>query len=328
MKSIQLTAFDQPAAATKLVDGPSQRPQAGQLRATVEAAPINPSDFLLITGNYGFRPNLPSALGAEGVGRVVEVGEGVDASRIGERVLLATSPVTGTWAEEVVVDAEQAFQLDGDADPQQLAMLSINPVTAYALLHDFVDLKPGDWVAQTGANSATGRYVIGLAKQAGLHILNVVRRPEAAASIADLGGDVTIVADDNLSANIKKVLGGERAVSLLLDPIGGPVTTKLASAVRDDGTVVGFGGMSGQPHVLGSGELIFRGVNLRGFWLNRWHVRTPAAEKARVFAELGDMVAEGALHAPVEAAYSVDDYLAAFEHAQKSERGGKILFQN
>jgi len=182
-------------------------------------------------------------------------------------------------------------------------------------------------VAQTGANSATGRYVIGLARQAGLRTLNVVRRPEAAASIADLGGDVVIVADDNLSENVKKALGAERVVSLLLDPIGGPVTTKLASAVRDDGTVVGFGGMSGEPHVLGSGELIFRGVNLRGFWLNRWRAKTPTAEKARVFAELGDLIAKGALHAAVEATYSIDDYLTAFEHAAKSGRGGKILFR-
>jgi len=68
MKSIRLTTFDEPAAATKLVDGPSPRPAAGQLRVAVEAAPINPSDFLLISGNYGYRPSLPSPLGAEGVG--------------------------------------------------------------------------------------------------------------------------------------------------------------------------------------------------------------------------------------------------------------------
>jgi NADPH:quinone reductase-like Zn-dependent oxidoreductase len=327
MKSIQLVAFGEPTAATKLVETASPQPSTGQLRVAVEAAPINPSDFLLISGKYGYRPALPSALGAEGVGRVVAVGNGVDASRVGERVLLGFSPVRGTWSEELVIDEKDAVTVDGDGDPTQLAMLGINPATAYALLHDFVDLKPGDWVAQTGANSATGRYVIQLAKQAGLRTLNVVRRPEAAAAIADLGGDAVVVADENLTANLRKALGGERSAALLLDPIGGPVTTKLASIVRDNGTVVSFGGMSGEGTVLGPGELIFRGVSLRGFWLNRWRDYTSPERIAEIYRELAGLSGKGVLATPVEASYGIDDFQAAFAHAAKSERGGKILFR-
>ena len=164
MKSLQLTAFGRPVDSVKLAEGDSQPVGPGELRVAVEAAPLNPSDFLLITGNYGLRPELPSAVGQEGVGRVVEVGDGVAASRVGERVVLAG---LGTWAEEIVVDQAQAVPVTTDADPLQLAMLAINPVTAYALLHGFGDLKPGDWILQTGGNSAVSGNVISIKRKAG-----------------------------------------------------------------------------------------------------------------------------------------------------------------
>ena len=82
-------------------------------------------------------------------------------------------------------DARAPFLHSGpDADPLQLAMLSINPATAHVMLNRFVDLKPGDWVAQPGANSAVGRLVITLAHLRGLKALNVVRRDEALSGYA------------------------------------------------------------------------------------------------------------------------------------------------
>jgi NADPH:quinone reductase-like Zn-dependent oxidoreductase len=67
-----------------------------------------------------------------------------------------------------------------EAAAVQLAMLPINPATAHVMLNRFVDLNPGDWVGQPGANSAVGRLVIVLAHLRGLKTLNVVRRDVAA----------------------------------------------------------------------------------------------------------------------------------------------------
>lgn len=320
MKTLQLTKFGRPSDAVRLVEIDSPPPGAGQVRVAVEAAPLNPSDFLLVSGNYGLRPELPSAIGQEGVGKVIEVGDGVDASRVGERVVIAG---LGTWAEEIVVDQREAIAVHADADPLQLAMLAINPVTAYALLHSFGDLRPGDWVLQTGGNSAVSGNVISLAKHYGYRTLSVVRRPEAAASV---GGDAVLVADENLADNVKKALGGDQA-ALLLDPIGGPVTRELSTGVRPDGTVVVYGGMSGESVTLTPQDLIFRKLVLRGFWLGFWRRETPAAELARAYDELAALVAKGVITAPIEATYSLDAYADAFTHARGSERTGKILFR-
>ena len=93
------------------------------------------------------------------------------------------------WAEQVVVPVRNIVPLSGDADPLQLSMLGINPVTAYLLLSRYLSLMPGDWIGQTAANSAIGQYIIKFAKLAGVKTLNVVRREEAADQVRQFGGD-------------------------------------------------------------------------------------------------------------------------------------------
>ena len=183
MKALQLSSFGSPADVVELTEIRPDDPGPGQLAVAIEAAPINPSDLMLIKGVYGVRPELPAALGAEGVGRVTAIGDGVDAARIGERVLVVPTLEQATWREQTVLDERNGVAIDAEGDPLQLAMLGINPITAYCLLHGYAKLEPGAWVAQTGASSATAGYVLALAKHAGLRTLNVVRRADSVAPL-------------------------------------------------------------------------------------------------------------------------------------------------
>ena len=65
MKTLRLKAFGKPAAALELIESDPPEPATGQVLVALEAAPINPSDQLLIRGRYGHRPALPAALGTE-----------------------------------------------------------------------------------------------------------------------------------------------------------------------------------------------------------------------------------------------------------------------
>src|SRR5260370_34921057 len=68
----------------------------------MEAAPLNPSDFLFVRGTYGVQPAFPSSLGAEGVGRVAKIGSKVDVALQSKRVLIIPTYEQGTWADQVV----------------------------------------------------------------------------------------------------------------------------------------------------------------------------------------------------------------------------------
>jgi NADPH:quinone reductase-like Zn-dependent oxidoreductase len=325
MKTLQIRDFGKPSTAPELIESEAPKPGPGQLLVALEAAPINPSDLLLIRGRYGHRPALPAALGSEGVGQIVAVGPAVDPVRLGERVLILPTLKHGTWQDQIAIDEGDAIPVDSSADAIQLAMLGVNPITADLLLRGFVDLPPGAWVGQTGGNSAVGRFVIALAKQAGVRTLSVVRRLEATAELLQSGADAVVVSEPDLGAQLDKVLGDER-ISLVLDPIAGDVTTELASKLVHGGTLVSYGGMSGGAVALAPAEIIFRDLRIRGFWQKHWLDTTPLDEIAAAYAPLAALVAEGALRSPVAATYPLDQYKDALTHATKTDGAGKVLF--
>jgi NADPH:quinone reductase-like Zn-dependent oxidoreductase len=325
MKVLRMQEFGKPTVAPELVEAAAPEPAAGHVVVALEAAPINPSDLLLIRGWYGHRPALPATLGTEGVGRIVSVGAGVDQSRVGERVMILPTLQHGTWQEQVAIAEAVALSVDPAGDLLQLAMLGVNPMTADLLLHSFVDLPPGAWVGQTGGTSAVGRYVIALAKRAGVRTLSVVRRPEAAAELLALGADAVVVEGEGLRDEIGEALGADR-LSLLLDPIAGEATGKLAAWLARGGTLVSYGGMSGAAVTVGPADLIFRDLRVRGFWQKHWLDVTPREEIAARYDRLATLVADGTLRAPVAASYPLEKYQDAIAHAMDAGRAGKVLF--
>src|SRR5208337_2291924 len=108
--------------------------------------------------------------------------------------------------ERMVLPASGLFALPSGADPRQLSMLAINPPTAALLLSEYVDLKPGEWVVQSAANSSVGRWVIAFAKTRGLKTVNIVRRPELVDELKAIGGDVVVVDSPDLSKEIKETV--------------------------------------------------------------------------------------------------------------------------
>lgn len=329
MNRIVATSFGDPADSVVLEPTGELTLGDGELLIEMEAATINASDFLLIRGTYPVRPALPSPLGGEGVGRVRVVGAGTDQTLVGRRVMILPTYEQGTWASQIVTSAANVLPVSDDADPVQLAMVPINPATAYVLLRRFATLRPGDWVGQTAANSAVGLYVIALAKRLGLKTLNVVRREAAAEAVRAAGGDAVLVGTsdlgDAIAAAIDPALGGA-TLSLVLDGTGGPVVADLAHRLTFGGKVVSYAVESGQPPTVSVFDMIFNEVAQTGFWVINWIREAPRAELEAVYGELADLVATGGLSAPVEATYPLEDYKKAFEHAMATGRTGKVLF--
>jgi NADPH:quinone reductase-like Zn-dependent oxidoreductase len=205
MKAIQIEAFGNPAEVMKLVDVPDVgAPGEGEVVIALEASPINMSDLLMISGRYGYRPKLPAIVGTEGVGRIVAVGSGVTHLKAGDRTVVPYP--SAAWAERIKADARVLRPL-GAGDVNQLAMLSINPATAWLLLTEFVTLQPGDWIIHNSANSGVGRALIGIAKSLGLKTVNVVRRDDVVADIKAIGGDVVLVDGPDLAKRVASETG-------------------------------------------------------------------------------------------------------------------------
>jgi trans-2-enoyl-CoA reductase len=299
-------------------------PAADEAVVKMYAAPINPADLNQIEGKYPVRPELPATPGFEGAGVIVELGAGVKGLTSGALVILPHN--VGTWRDAVAVKAEELVVVPDGIEPVQAAMLKINPLTAWRLLHDYVDLQKGDWLIQNAANSATGRDVIQIAHELGYKTVNVVRRAELVDELRAEGGDIVLVDGDNLREEVKSATGGA-AISLGLNSVGGDSALRLANCLAPGGTLVSFGAMSLQPLKIPTGLLIFKDLRFRGIWINKWYDTATPSERMETFRSLFDMVQRGLLKTKVEKAYPLSEVKAAVAHAAQSKRSGKIILE-
>ncbi|MEM6452366.1 MAG: zinc-dependent alcohol dehydrogenase family protein [Cyanobacteria bacterium P01_D01_bin.105] len=317
MQQVMYRNFGNPAEVLEVVQKESLPLSAGQARIKVLRTPINPSDIAQVAGKYGVKPPLPAIAGNEGLGRVIEVnGEGIE---VGQLVLL---PERGAWVTETVGNIDQLVALpEGDLD--QLAMLAVNPATAYLLLTDFVTLQAGDWVILSAANSAVGNYLLPLAKARGIKLVCVVRRESAVAALIEAGADVVLVNGPDLAEQVRAKAG--TAMKLAIDAVSGETFGRLAETLEPAGTLVLYGGMSGEPALIDTGLLIFNDIRVRGFWLVHWFSQTNQAKQMKVYGELTQAVAEGILHAPIDRHFSLDEITEAVTSTTAGARSGKVL---
>lgn len=315
MIAARLHGFGPAPECLRLEEGPAPVPAGGELLVEMLASPVNPADLNVIEGKYGELPELPAVIGNEGVGRVAAVGSGVGDFSPGDLVL----PMgRANWATLLTVRAEDAVKLPAGLDVFQAAMLVVNPLSAWAMLEDFVPLREGDWLLQNAANSAVGRCVIQIARTRGLRTLNVVRRGELIPELTALGAEEVVLEEADLRA-----IGSEKQPRLALNAVGGASALNLANGLADGGTLVTYGAMGRQPLKIPNGLLIFRGLHFQGFWLRRL-----MADRARVrqaLSSLAEMSLAGRLQMPVHKVFPFSELHAALAEAAAGQRSGKVL---
>src|SRR5215472_16136025 len=77
MRAVQLKDYAGKPGSLTVAEVPVPQPGPGEVLVRVAASPVNPSDLMFITGNYGFKKPLPATPGFEGSGTVVETGSGL-----------------------------------------------------------------------------------------------------------------------------------------------------------------------------------------------------------------------------------------------------------
>lgn len=325
-KTIRAAIYEthgKPTEVLRVVELPWPAPASDEVVVEMRAAPLNPADLNAIEGKYPVRPPLPATPGMEGAGVVVELGRSAVGIAVGDQVILPHG--FGTWRQACAIKADKLVVTPADMDPVQAAMLKVNPITAWRMLHDFVPLARGEWFIQNAANSAAGRAAIQIARELGYRSVNVVRRADVVEELRSDGADVVLVDGEELRDQVAERTGGA-PIRLALNAVGGDSALRLAKVLAPDGTMVTYGAMSLQPIRIPNGMLIFKNLNFTGFWVNKWYDAASPAQRAETFAPLFDMSKRGLLRTNVEAVYSLAEAGAALEHAAQPKRSGKVVF--
>jgi len=294
----------------------------GEIRVALKASPVNPADINYVQGNYGVKPELPNIPGIEGHGVVTESAS--DEFNEGDHVIFIER--VGTWQTLITCAANRAIKIPNNLDPLQAAMLKVNPLTAWQLIHKFTQLNKGDWIVQNAANSGVGQCVIQIAKLLGLKTINLVRREEPIALLAELGGDVNLLDNNESKEEILKLTGGALP-RVAFNAVGGDSALRLMDILDDQGHHITFGAMSMRSLKVPNKFLIFKRITLHGLWITKCISESPREEIKETYQKLATWVADGKLKQAVAATYSLDKLTEALTHAQTSQRDGKVLFE-
>jgi trans-2-enoyl-CoA reductase len=313
-----------PAEVLRVVDCPWRDPAPNEVVVKMSAAPINPADLNSIEGKYPIKAELPATPGMEGAGIVIEAGSAVRDLAVGTQVILPHS--FGTWREVAVIAADKLVAAPKEIEPIQAAMLKVNPITAWRMLHDFMSLQRGEWLIQNAANSGAGQCVIQIARELGYKTVNVVRRAELVDELRSLGGDVVLVNGENIRDEVAAAT--QRApIRLAFNAVGGENALRVAKCLESDGTMVTYGAMSLEPLSIPNGMLIFKNLRFTGFWVNKWYDAATPEQRAETFAPLFEMAKRGLLRSKVEKTYPLSEAKAAISHGSQNKRSGKIVFE-
>jgi len=232
MRAVVITKHGDPSVLQVQQRPDPAPPGPGQLRVAVRAAGVNFADHLARVGLYPDAPKLPAVVGYEVAGTVEAVGDGVDPSRVGERVLAGTR--FGGYADVVNVAANDSMAIPDALSFEQGAAVPVNYATAWAALHGYGSLRAGERVLVHAAAGGVGIAAIQFAKAAGAEVHGTAS-PGKHQKLAELGVDRAI---DYRRDGWWKGLG---PYDLILDALGGTSLRRSYDLLRPGGRLVGYG---------------------------------------------------------------------------------------
>ncbi|MGW0133895.1 zinc-dependent alcohol dehydrogenase family protein [Streptomyces sp. NPDC003299] len=229
-------------------------PGPGEVLVRVAAVALNRAEALLRSGGYFYQPTLPAARnGYEAAGTVEAVGEGVTAFAPGDPVLSAANfrlDTHGVYGDLVLLPQDSLVPRPEGVDEVTAAAAWLTYTTAYGALIERARTAPGDHVLITGASSGVGTAALQVARRAGAVPLATTRTEAKRQRLLDLGAEHVIVTDGEDVVKETRRLTGGKGAEVVLDAIGGPGFATLGAAAAEDGYLICYGWLEGQPTVL------------------------------------------------------------------------------
>ena len=295
----------------KVYDIPERHAGAGEVRVSVRAAAVNPTDTYTRNGARAdmlkaFPP--PYVPGMDIAGVVDEVGEGVTTVRVGDLVMGIVVPTGshGGYSESIVLPAGSVTHAPRGTTHAQACTLPMNGLTARLSL-DQLSLSRGDTLAVTGAAGAYGGYVVQLAKADGLRVIADASEKDENL-VRSLGADIVVRRGPDVAMRIRE--HAPNGVDGLAD--GSVQNDEVVAAVKDGGVIATVRGWKSE---------IERGITLHETWVRDYAQAWDKLDQLRELAE------QGSLSLRVARIFSCDNASEAHALLQAGGTRGRFVIE-
>jgi len=305
-----------------LEEVPSVAPGPGQVRIKVHASGVNFPDLLIVQGKYQVKPTLPFTPGAECVGTVIEVGDGVHRTKVGERVIAL--PAWGAFAEELTVDAARVMPVPAAIDDLVAAGLVLTYGTGHHALVQRAALAPGETLLVLGASGGVGLAAVELGVRLGARVIAAASTKEKLAVCREHGASETICYGDTPLRDAVKELTGGKGADVIYDPVGGDLFDASLRCIAWKGRLLVVGFASGRIPQAPANLALIKGCAIVGVHWGVFVEREPEVFAANM-RQLYSWVERGELRPYVSETFPLARGLDALQRVERREVVGKIV---
>ncbi len=323
----------------RIEEVPTPRPCPGEVLVQVKAAAMNHLDLWIRRG-LPIDTTMPHIGGSDIAGVIAEVGEGVDAARVGERVVVNPSLWDGTcewcrrgqesmcvgfrilgehtnggFAEYVAAAADHVYRLPDGYSFASAAALPISYMTAWRALHSRARLQPAEDVLILGASGGTAVAAVQIAVGMGARVFAVTGGAENVERVRALGASFIYDRAEQDWAAAVHADTGKRGVDVVVENVGAATWKGSLRALVQGGRLVTYGATTG-PKV----EIDLRAV----FWKQVSILGSTMASKAEFEAML-QAAFSGAFDPVIDTVLPLDDARTAHERLEAGGQFGKIV---
>ena len=270
------------------------KPGPAEILIAVEVAGVNYADIGTRMG-LSFGPHqakFPTTPGFEVAGTVAALGEGVEGPPEGTRVVAVLG--SGGYAERAVAPADMVVEVpDGVSLEDATAALLVQGITAYGVLHDAANFRPGESVLVQAAAGGVGSLAVRLAKLAGAGtVIGTAGSAEKRELVESLGADRAVdYGREGWTDDVLEATDG-RGVDIVLESVGGDAAAQAFGSLAPLGRMVTFGAASGRPAPPPDPmQMNVKGLTLTGFggpWLRPGRAQAAREEISR-YLKSGDL---------------------------------------
>jgi NADPH2:quinone reductase len=299
------------------------KPQAAKDRVLVRvtAAGVTPLEYTVLSGGHP-RAQAPLVLGNEGAGVIEDAGD--SGLAVGSRVMF-TGPYgvaeNGAWQEWLLVKPEHLALVPQAIDDVVAASLPVAYLTAQLTL-TLAGFKPGMTVLAPGIGGSVGNATCQLARAQGAgKVISTAGGATKAAKARELGfEDVVDLTAEGLADGVRRITAG-KGVDIVIESIGGTVTSEALSSLALGGVLITLGYSAGRKTTIDVTDLIWKRARMAGFSL---FAQSPT-EIAAAWRDILPLILNGSVRPIVERAYPFGQAREALRHLIEDRPFGKIV---
>ena len=278
---------------------PKPQPATDRVLVRVTAAGVTPLDHTILSGGHP-RAKAPLVLGNEGAGIVEDAGESGFA--VGSRVMF-TGPYgvaeNGAWQDWLLVRPEHLALVPDAIDEAVAASLPVAYLTAQITLTQ-AGFKPGMTVLAPGIGGSVGNAACQLARAQGAgKVISTAGSAAKAARARELGFEnVVDLSEEGLAEGVRRITDG-KGVDIVIESIGGTVTSEALSSLALGGVLITLGYSAGRKTTIDVTDLIWKRARMVGFSL----FAQPPAAIAAAWHDILPLIVSGSVKPIVERGY-------------------------